>query len=144
MDLPTLTATRLWEATSGLLLLLWGIYKKELQDWFKACGKRLYARFVLPDVARRVTDAELKAILASGMAGLKTMLLVLLKEYEADRVTVMEYRTGKDGHTATCVAEVRSADMPSIEYLFQNTPLPAGLWTAFEHIHAQAGRWALG
>ena len=142
MDLPpALTSTRLWEAAGALTLALWGLYKKELQDWFKAWCKRVYARWVLPDVARRVSEAELKQILASGLVGLETLLLLLLKEYQADRVTVMEYSEKDGSHLATCVVEVREAHMPSIQYLYQYTVLPPGLWTALEHIHAQPGRW---
>ena len=138
---PWLTAPHLLEAGGWLALAVWTIYKKELQDWLKGCCKRCYARWFQAGIARRVTEAELKDILSSGLVGLETLLLLLLKEYTADRVTVMEYSERAGSHVATCVVEVREADMPSIQHLFQRTPLAPGLWAALEHIHAQPGRW---
>jgi hypothetical protein len=141
MNLPdALTPTRLWEAAGALLLALWGMYKQELQDGFKVCCKRLYAHFFQRHIARRVTEAELKSILGSGLVGLETLLLLLLKEYAADRVTVMEYSEKDGSHWATCVVEVRQAEMQSVQGAWQLRELPPGLWEEVCRINSLPGR----
>jgi hypothetical protein len=141
MDLsPYLTTTRLWEAAGALTLALWGMYKKELQDWFKSCSKRLWARFFPGDTARRITEKELKQILSSGLARLETLLLVLAKEYGTDRVTLIEYRK-KDGlPLATCLVEVRQFEMQSVRHL-QDSPVGDAVWAYALHINSLPGRW---
>ena len=86
MDLKnTLTSTRLLEAAGGAILVLWGIYKKELQDYFKASCKELYVRLFPPPVALTLTKQQLGLIVDNGHAGLEMFLYLLLREYAADR-----------------------------------------------------------
>jgi hypothetical protein len=131
------TPSHLLEAAGAVLLWCWKEYKPELLAFFKRCCTRLFRQ----DIARRVTETELKEILDSGLVGLETLLLLLLKEYAADRVTVMEYSEKDGSHFATCVVEVREAEMYSVQALYQNAKLPPGLWPALEHVHSQPGRW---
>ena len=117
------------EWAAALALAGWTIYKKELQDWFRACSKRLYARLFPSDTARRITDAELKQILKGGVTRLQTLLLVLAKEYETDRVSLVQFSKAADGsRLSTCLVEVREWEMQSVDDL-DATPVPAALWT---------------
>lgn len=125
---------------AGLALLT--LFKKELQDAFKSLSKKLYGRLFRGHIARRVTDAELKQVLGSGLVGLETLLLLLLKEYRADRVTVTEYELAADGSVlATCLVEVRSADMQSVQSQVQALAIDPVLWQEIQRIHNQFGRW---
>jgi hypothetical protein len=124
----------------AFVLVLWGIYKKEIQDHAKACFKSLYGALFQRHIARRVTETELKAILGNGLVGLETLLLLLLKEYQCDRVTVTEYEE-KDGlHLATCVVEVRLAEMQSVQRALQQTPVDPSIWDEVLRIHGLPNR----
>lgn len=132
--------TRLLELASGAGLVLWGIYKTELQAFFKSCCKRLWAWLVswVRPVASRVSDAQIDLVVKSGMGGLTSYLYLLLKEYAADRITVTEYEECADGSVlATCLVEVRSGDMKSVQDNVQKLPIPAGLWLEIQRWHSQ-------
>jgi len=141
MDLsPYLTKTRIWEAAGALALTLWGMYKKELQDYFKASAKRLWAwlRAVFNPPASRVSDQLVAAVVKQGMGGLTSYLYLLLKEYAADRITVTEYVESEDGSVlATCLVEVRSGDMKSVQDDVQKLPVPPSIWTEVQRWHNQ-------
>lgn len=121
-------------------LALCGIYKKELQDFFKHSAKRCWARlsaFFSPP-ASRISDAQLAQVVKSGMGGLTSYLFLLLKEYAADRVTLTEYEESADGSVlATCLVEARSGDMKSVQNDVQRLLLKPGLWAEIQRWHGQ-------
>jgi hypothetical protein len=132
-----LTPQRVGEGAFGLLLIVWGIYKKEVQDGLRAGLKWGYnwvrGLFIKPP-ARRVSDTEMEAILGSGLEGLTTLLYLLEREYAADRVTITEYQEQADGSAlATCVVEVRQAEMKSVLHL-RKSPISRELWRQIKRI----------
>ncbi len=120
-------------ALAGALLLK---YKKPLQ----AFGERLLARF-LPSLAgaRQLSDSEVKELLGAGLESVETLLYLLLKEYEADRVTITVYEPKDGGALATCEVEVRAAEMKSVRNL-QHTPIPPALWDEVAGVDSRPGR----
>ena len=128
------------EWAGGLTLAVWTIYKKELQDWFKKLAGRCWAswlRWFAPP-ASRITDPQIEQIVRSGMGGLTSYLYLLLAEYAADRVTLTEYEECADGSVlATCLVEVRSGDMKSVQSDVQKLPLKPGIWREIQRWHNQ-------
>ncbi len=135
-NLPAVTTLLQWGW--GVVLLLLGIYKKEVQDYSKGLFTRWHGRLFPPEAALRVTDAQLKTILGSGLEGLETLLLLLLKEYQADRATVTEYCDGIT--SATCLVEVRVADMKSVRPTMQAMPLPPEVREEILRVHHAPNR----
>lgn len=123
------------ESASALTLAVWAIYKKEIQDLLKGSFNRLWVHLFHRHIARRVTETELKTILGSGLQGLKTLLLIQLSEYQADRVTVTEYEEKAGSRLATCVVEVRQAEMNSVQDSLQQTKVDPALWDELLRIH---------
>ena len=142
-----LTPSGLADAAIGAGLLLLGIYKKEVQDGFRAlfgwCWAGLLAwlrRVVQQDATQQSAIAGVDSMLASNKRGLTTLLLLLQKDYQTDRASFTEYELRSDGSAqVTCVVEVREAEMNSIADL-QATPLPAPLWLEISRIPYLPGR----
>ncbi|TPG66054.1 hypothetical protein [Hymenobacter nivis] len=138
------------EWIGGAVLVVWGIYKKEIQEKLNACGKYLLARLqgfgtslvrlVTPPPVERISDKEWDELLAADLEELETLLSVLLGEYKADRVTVTEYSESAGGHLATCAVEARNSAMPSVLGM-QLMPLTPEAWEMIEEIHRRPGRY---
>lgn len=107
---------------------------EELKRWLASRPRR--------QLSRRVSDEELKRILTSEREELETLCLLLQREYQADRVTVMEYHCPKAPlrPTATCTVEVRAPRISSVRAQFQKTPLSPELWSQVEQVHATGCR----
>jgi hypothetical protein len=136
-----LTPQRVGEGAFSLWLIVWGIYKKEVQDGLRAGFKWGYnwvrGYFTRPP-AQRVSDDEVATIVASvigsDMEALTTLLYLLEREYAADRVTITTYAEQPDGSAlATCVVEVRQAEMKSVLHLRQS-PIGKELWRQIKRI----------
>lgn len=123
---------------AGTLLLK---YKKPIEAYLLKLASKLLGRF-WPFAAsgRQLTEAEVKEILGAGLENVETLLYLLLKEYQADRVTITLYEPEETGGAlATCEVEVRAADMQSVRNL-DKTPLSAGLRGEIWAINSLPGR----
>lgn len=120
-------------ALAGALLLK---YKKPLE----ALGKRLLTR-LFPSLAavHQLSEAEVKELLGAGLESVETLLYLLLKEYDADRVTITAYEPSDGGALATCEVEVRAAEMKSVRSL-QRSPIPADLWAEIQAVSLRPGK----
>lgn len=136
-----LTGPHLLEAAGAAWAVVWLKYKEEIISFFVDSGKRLLAWLFRSEGARRLPDAELRQILASGLSGIESLLLVLAKEYAADRVTVTTYRKNESSYLATLLVEVREAEMQSVRAAWQDSPVASELWDEIERIHNLPGRW---
>jgi hypothetical protein len=128
------------KALSGFALAALGKYHKEIQDFLIELGKRWWGFWLHRHDGRRVSDSELQTILDSGLVGLETLLYYLLREYKADRVTVTEFEEKDGSRWATCVVEVRQAEMQSVERQVQQMKVTPELWDEMVRIHNRPDR----
>jgi len=120
--------------------VIWGIFKKEIMEWGGTTSKRLWAYCFSRGIVRKLTQKELDLIIKSNLGRVNTLLLVLAKEFTADRVTVTRYDR-KDGQLlATCLVQVREAEMQSVEELLQNSPVDPAMRAELERWHHLPGR----
>ncbi len=154
MPEKTQLPARLLELLGGGALALLGIYKKEVQDGFKFffswCWagtlrwlRRLIREEASAAAARLAYEASLQrltASLASNLRGLNTLLLLMEKDYQADRVSLTEYELCSDGSgLVSFLTEHRQAEMGSVDNL-KSTPLPQPLWLEIRRIPYSDGR----
>lgn len=116
-------------------------YKKPIEAFLLRLAGKLLGRFwPFAESGRQLTQAEVKEILGAGLENVETLLYLLLKEYQADRVSITVYELQETGGAlATCEVEVRTADMQSVRNL-EKTPIPAALRAEIWAINSLPGR----
>jgi len=135
------TTERLFDLLIAITIIVWGIYKKELQDYARSLFSNLHQRFFLRSIAYRITDEEVVQIKRAELGPLKSWLLVLAKEYLPDRVTVTKFVKTDGAYLATCLAEVIDLEMTSIEDQVQKKAMPDDMMEELKRFHHLDGRW---
>jgi len=120
--------------------VIWQAFKKEIIEHSAITSKRLWAYFFARGIVRKLTQKELDLIIKSNMGKVNTLLLVLAKEFMADRVTVTRYDKSGGQWLATCLVQVREAEMQSVEELLQGTTIDPAIMAELHRIHNLPGR----
>lgn len=120
--------------------IIWQAFKKEIIEYGGSTSKRLWVYFFSRGIVRKLTQKELDLILKANLGRVNTLLLVLAKEWHTDRITVMRYDKKGGAWLATCLVQVREAEMQSVEELYQNTPVDPAIVAEVLRIHNLPGR----
>ena len=121
-----------WEGFLALLGLAIFGFKKELVDWLKYSWKGGYKSLHNWSQRRnfvvQLTEKQLKEMTSSSFDATEASLYLLMGEYDAQRVTIMEYEAQDGGGAlATCLVQARANDMPSVRD-YQKTPISPELF----------------
>jgi hypothetical protein len=94
-------------------------------------------------LARRVPDVQQQAlVLRHEQAEAETLVNILRAEYQADRVTLVEYDCPKDAPTlATCRYESCGPAMPSVRWTIQSLALEPEAWAWVQEIYSLPSRY---
>ena len=111
---------------------------------FEAAVDRLLVKWISERpkriLARRLTPDELQTLLRAGREEVETLAILIRNEYEADRVSVMEYQPEPSGVlTVTCLAEARTDLTPSVRG-WDGQVVPPDMRLLLDQVHRQPGR----